>query len=378
MVDRKLCTGCAACASACPVGAVVMERDAEGFLMPRILQDQCIHCGKCEGVCPVTQSVSPVQSEAFLVRNRDEEVRRCSSSGGAFSALANWVLCRGGTVFGCAMSDDCYRACHICVEKPQELEKLRGSKYIQSEPGKTFVQAKQALEADRWVLFSGTPCQIAGLRSYLGEKEYPKLLCVDLICHGTASPWVWEKYLQELEAQFGSKTVAVNFRDKREGWVLYSLACRFANGQEYSSPVTRDLFLRGFVADLYLRRSCYHCTNQGEWYRSDITLADFWGVEHAVPELADDKGISLALVHTEKGSEALRELAAECIVQSVPLNQALPKKSPFYGPVPKNPMRNIALVKMRKKSAYEVINKYYGTSLMAKVRRKTAKLLRSG
>lgn len=370
MVGKELCTGCAACVSVCPTEAIVMEHDPEGFLMPKILQDKCISCRKCDQVCPANKDVPPVRSHAFLVQSRDEEVRRRSSSGGAFSALAYLVLRQGGVVFGCAMADDCYSARHVSVENAEGLEKLRGSKYIQSEIGNTFVQAKQALEAGRCVLFSGTPCQIAGLHKYLGEKEYDKLLCVDLICHGTGSPWVWEKYLQELEMQYGAKAETVNFRDKRDGWVLFSLACQFANGQEYSSPVTRDLFLRGFVADLYLRRSCYHCKSQGERCQSDITLADFWGVERVVPELADGKGTSLSLVHTEKGREALYALAADCIIQPVPMDQALPAKSPFYGPVPENPLRGKAMAQMRKYPAHRIIGKYYDTSLMAKIRRK--------
>jgi coenzyme F420-reducing hydrogenase beta subunit len=355
-----------------------MERDSEGFLMPRIEQARCVHCGKCAQVCPVDKTMPKAQTQTFLVQIRHEEVRRCSSSGGAFSALANAALCRGGAVFGCAMADDCYSARHICVETPDELGNLRGSKYIQSEIGNAFAEAKRVLEAGRWVLFSGTPCQIAGLRSYLGKKEYDKLLCVDLLCHGTASPWVWEKYLRELEEQYGAKALTVNFRDKREGWVVFSLACRFANGREYSSPVTQDLFLRGFVADLYLRKSCYRCKCQGEQCASDITLGDFWGVERVVPELADGKGTSLAMVHTAKGSEALHAVASDCIIQAVPMEKALLPKSPYYGPVPENPLRDRALLQMRKHPAHRIIGKYYGTSLMAKIRRKAAKLLRRG
>lgn len=376
MVNKVYCTGCAACAAVCPTKAIEMEDGGEGFLLPRIEKNRCVQCGSCDRVCPVGKPVFHGQDRAYTVRARNEELRYASSSGGAFSLLADLVIRQGGVVFGCTMAEDCYSAYHVGVEKVEELGKLRGSKYIQSRIGDSYAKAKRALEEGKWVLFSGTPCQIAGLRGFLGEKTYDKLLCVDVICHGTASPWVWKKYLQELEAQFGAKAVAVSFRDKRAGWVTFSLTCHFANGKVYSGLVTQDYFLRGFVADLYLRESCYCCGFKAEQYASDITLGDFWGVEQVVPELADGKGNSLAIAHTAKGDEALKMLGCECVMQEVPLDKALEKNRPYYHPVAVNLLRDRALAQMRKKPVHRILKKYCGTSIMAKIRRKTAKLMR--
>lgn len=351
-----------------------MERNAEGFLVANVDQERCIRCGKCDGVCPAQGSAHVAAEMAYLLQSYDKQLRENSSSGGAFSMLAVDVISRGGVVFGCAMDEDCYGAHHIAVDNLTDLQKLRGSKYIQSDVGNSFAQAKQALDAGKWVLFSGTPCQIVGLRGFLGKKEYERLLCVDFICHGVASPWVWKKYLQELEQAYGSKAQRVNFRDKHIDWVNFSLSCAFANGEMYCRPVTEDPFLRGFVANLYLCNSCYRCECKGKGYASDITLADFWGVEQVVPQVADGRGTSLAIAHTKKGQDLLLSAQENGIVQQVQMDQALRKNRSYYTSVPMNPLRRQALRQLRKRSAHSVIEKFCGTSLMSKVRRKSASI----
>lgn len=373
MVGKEQCTGCSACAMSCGMGAIQMVADREGFLYPRIDAESCVDCGKCKKACPVLQGAEPEAEvpKAYMLHAQDETLRKASSSGGAFSMLALEILKKGGIVFGCGMTDDCYQAGHIYVDSAEELGKLRGSKYVQSDMGNVMKEVKEALERDRWVLFSGTPCQVAGLQVFLGRKKYSKLLTVDVICHGVPSPVVWESYVKELEAGYGSKAVAVSFRDKSAGWRVYSLTCDFESGARYSGKITEDAYLRGFVSDLYLRPSCYHCAFKDRNYYSDLTLADFWGVDRYDPARTEDKGISLAVTHTIQGAEAVKALEN---VREVPLQTALKSNASYYKAVAPNLFRGKAIEEIEARGVTRTVEKYCGKSLVSKVRRKLAKV----
>lgn len=302
------CTACAACVSVCPKRCISMHEDKEGFLQPEIDASVCIECHKCEKVCPVlNQEITKddFETKAYAVINKDDEVRAQSSSGGVFFPLAKWVIEQGGVVFGARWNDK-WEVVHDYAEDLDGVKAFMRSKYVQSVVGDTLRQAKQFLDAGRWVLYSGTPCQLGGLRAYLG-KEYERLIQVDLICHGVPSPGVWRSYLKEY---FGKeKIVDINFRDKSEGWTTSPCVSILTEIQRSRCRQMDNPFYKGFILRVYQRNSCHTC-NYRQFHRaSDITIADFWGVSEVCPEMHDDKGTSIVFAHTEKGSKILCEIS---------------------------------------------------------------------
>lgn len=309
-LTKKDCCGCHACAIRCPKQCITMERDEEGFWYPKVDESACVSCGLCEKVCPVLNAVPGDETavpKAYAAMNEETSVRMESSSGGVFSALAQQVIGGGGIVFGAAWADGHREVGHIGVEKEEDLALLRGSKYVQSTMGDCYAQAKAALTAGRPVLFSGTPCQVEGLHTFLG-RPYENLLLVDIVCHGVPSPAVWKQYLAECEKAAGTPVRTVEFRNKDTGWNTSSVKLVFENGTVQSNVIAKDYFVNAFLRNACLRPSCHDCRFKKLNRVSDVTLADFWGVEEICPELDDNKGTSLVLVHSEKGEAALSEL----------------------------------------------------------------------
>ncbi|MBQ9082390.1 MAG: Coenzyme F420 hydrogenase/dehydrogenase, beta subunit C-terminal domain [Clostridia bacterium] len=320
-----ICTGCGACAQICPKKCIDMIPDAEGFLRPVIREAECIHCGRCRKVCPLCtpQSKPDTQPVAYAAINTDETTRMNSTSGGVFTLLCQWVLERGGVVFGAAYDVD-FRVMHCRVDNLSDLHRLRGAKYAQSRIGETFAEAKQLLRSGRYVLFSGTPCQIGGLRSYLGREE-ERLILVDLICHGAPSPKVWQHYIDhrcDRDAS-GQRPEQINLRSKVTGWPRYSIRFEYPDGTVYSAPNGQDPYLKGFIADLYLRPSCYACAFKGMARASDFTLGDYWGVWGQMPEYHDGKGTSLVLLHTGKAKTLWAELSSRMKYGEAPVSAAI-------------------------------------------------------
>lgn len=345
--DKKACCGCGACVQRCPKQCITLHEDSEGFLYPVADASVCINCGLCEKVCPViNQHTAHEPLQTFAAKNSNEAVRAASSSGGVFTMLAESVIKSGGVVFGAAF-DQQWKVVHTCATTIGGLQKFRGSKYLQSQTNNTFKEAEAYLKQGRQVLYSGTPCQVAGLKRYL-RKDYDNLLTVDFICHGVPSPGVFRTYLRDeinrhSARQGGGKNTvllpciplvaesdglgggdvkiqSVSFRDKRKGWKKFGFALGLskasAAGEKNSvllsySPLNKDLFMRGFLRDLYLRPSCYACPAKELKSGSDITLGDFWSIETLLPELDDDRGISAVTANTEKGRALLQELNAE-------------------------------------------------------------------
>lgn len=301
--DKKRCCGCNACLQRCPKSCIMVQEDEEGFLYPVVDKEVCVDCGLCEKVCPVlNQREERKPLEVYAAFNKNEEIRMQSSSGGVFTALAEQIIQEGGVVFGARFNED-WEVIHDYTETAAGLSVFRGSKYVQSRIGDTFNQAEQFLKQGRCVLFSGTPCQIAGLKLFL-RKEYENLLTVDFICHGVPSPGVWRKYLEEFctEVDQNVKNIlSLNFRDKCTGWKGYSFTVGFQNEQKVSCRHDKELWMRGFLADLYLRPSCYACPNKNLKSGSDIMIGDYWGIQNIKPEIDDDKGICCFLINTEKG-----------------------------------------------------------------------------
>lgn len=328
--DKKQCCGCSACVQRCPKQCIVMKEDEEGFLYPVADKDVCIDCNLCEQVCPVLRQREEREPlDVYAAFNKNEEVRMQSSSGGVFTALAESIIKEGGVVFGARFNED-WEVVHDYVETVEGLSAFRGSKYVQSRIGCTFSQAEQFLKQGRKVLFSGTPCQIAGLKLFL-RKEYENLLSVDFICHGVPSPGVWRQYLNEFIAHQGNKKKSVfspskpmflnsirdisriEFRNKRLGWKKYSFALTLSvpighgakNTVLLSEPYNKNIFMKGFLADLYLRPSCYVCPSKCLKSGSDVTIGDYWGIQNVKPEIDDDKGICCLLVNSDKGKNIL-------------------------------------------------------------------------
>lgn len=371
LANNKQCCGCGACENVCPQSCIEMRRNGEGFLYPTVNVDKCIGCGMCEKSCPVlnTETNPPsIVKAAYAAFTIDEEVRLESSSGGIFSELAEYVLKNGGVVFGCAMSEDCKKARHIMIEKPEDIKYLRGSKYLQSEIGRTYKETKEALKQQRLVLYSGTPCQIAGLKAYLGNNTYDNLLTVDVICHGVPSQSVWKNYLYTLENKFSANADTVSFRNKLYGWKNYNLSCSFKNGSEYHGKAGYDLFLKGFVSDYYLRESCCNCKFKGKNIQSDITLGDFWGIDNVLPEINDDKGVSVVLVHSEKGQSAINSISNKIKLFEVSEQNALASNPSFYKSITPNGVRHAFFRDLNKKKP--VFKKYCGSTLSSRLIRK--------
>lgn len=308
--NQSECTGCGACVSICPRKAITMQPDEEGFLYPAVNGELCVECDLCEKRCPAGKVLAENKLHAYGAQHKDEQLRAKSSSGGVFTALARGMFAAGGVVFGAAF-DESLRVEHVGAFDETELAGMRGSKYVQSDAADAVAHAAGLLERGIPVLFSGTPCQIAGLKARVGKKYDDLLLTVDFVCHGVPSPGVFESYLRELERKHGKRVTAYTFRDKRLGWKNFSAVATFEDGTEHVGQQVTEPFLYGFLQNLYLRPSCVQCTTlRGEHHPSDITIADLWGAEHAYPERDDDTGLSLVFVNTQKGRKAL-EAAGE-------------------------------------------------------------------
>lgn len=308
--DKALCCGCGGCANICPVGCISMRADEEGFLYPTVDEDKCVGCGRCEQVCPIRRAddgakgleIGWTSPRAMGGWNKDEVIRQASSSGGAFTLLAGEIIRRGGVVFGAVMNGR--KVEHVCADSEEALSPMRGSKYVQSAVGDTYRQVRDCLKAGKPVLFSGTPCQTAGLTTFLGKRD-ENLYTVDFICHGVPSPKVFAQYIASIERKSNASVTGFSFREKDRGWhpsgLQLGTRVKLSNGKEIRNyPALRDSYMNGFLEDIYLRPSCYECRFKTipKW-SADFTIADFWGVDKVLPEMNDGKGTSLILIHGE-------------------------------------------------------------------------------
>lgn len=294
------CCGCGACLNVCPKNAISFREDAEGFAYPSVDEGKCIDCSLCVKVCPVlSPDVERLPLKVYAAKNRDLQERIQSSSGGMFLPLAREVLRLGGQVFGVEFSEDFRSARHACASDADGVKRFSGSKYIQSDTGRTYSQTKMFLENGVPVLYSGTPCQIAGLRKFL-RKDYENLYTVDLVCHGVPSPGIWRRYMDETAPE---GTASVNFRDKVTGWKRFSLVMKDSSGKVlFSQREDENVFMDGFLKNLYLRPSCYRCPARKGRSGSDLTIADYWHLKKTLPDFDDNTGVGLVLVNTAKGA----------------------------------------------------------------------------
>ena len=305
--DKAQCCGCTACMNICPVQCIVMRRDREGFDYPVANPDLCISCGKCEDVCPMTHTADSSAPLLTLAARAPQFIEK-SSSGGIFPVLASEVTGQGGTVYGAVLNPD-LTVSHTDASDMQGVERMRGSKYVQSELYASFEDVKYELSEGRKVMFTGTPCQIAGLKSYIGKDE-PGLILVDCACHGVPGPGLWEKYVKALSEKYGMQINDIRFRAKGRSWRKYDFVISDAE-KSVVTPHSKDPYMLLFLQDMTLRPSCYQCPFRKGRSGSDLTLADLWNVSEAAPEMDDDRGVSLILVNSEKGRETIAGLYAK-------------------------------------------------------------------
>lgn len=355
-IGKEKCTGCFACSNICPIqGAIDMKFDEEGFYKPRITS-KCIKCGKCQLACPVSNYKAENKLQDFYgAWTLDRKILINSSSGGIFSECAKEIFKENGRVYGAGWENGKLR--HIAIEKQDDLYKIQGSKYLQSYIGNTYQLVKDDLEKNKKVLFVGVPCQVAGLYKFL-EQNYDNLLTVDLICHGVPSSKVFYKYIKELS---NKRFIETNFRDKSSGWITYSQKYNFSGNKNIFFSNGKDLFLRGFLKDIYLNTACYDCKfkgkSNGDRRIADITLADFWG---APEELYNNNlGTSLVGVNNYKGKMFFEKIKKNIFSKKVDFKTALQSNSSFYVSAKKNKKRNIFFKNIEKYNMKELEKKYF-------------------
>lgn len=378
--DKTRCMGCHACYNRCPVQAIEMVEDEKGFKYPQVNKEKCINCGLCERVCPIlNQRKVENTPKAYAVKNKNEEIREKSSSGGMFSLIAEKVLQDGGVVFGVAFNEK-LELKHTYVEKFEDLQIFRGSKYLQSIVGKTYSKVKDFLIEGRKVMYTGTPCQIEGLKSYLG-KEYENLFTQDIICHGVPSPKVHEMYLKYLRDKYKTKNIKnIIHRTKINGWKNWCVNIKFDNS-EYIKAHEQDPYMQAFLRNTSLRESCYNCQFKKKHRISDITLADFWGIENVVPEMDDDRGTSLVIINSEKGKKIFEQIKDKINYKQVDFEEAIRYNPSMTTSVKPDPNREKFFENLDKMPFDELVKKYTYTPsifkrILWKVKRVVKKIIK--
>lgn len=310
--DKKDCNGCGTCVIRCPKNAITMEEDGEGFLYPVINKEKCIDCGLCKKICPNKDYNIVNKSTTYIAINKSKDELNMSSSGGVFILLAKHIIEKNGVVFGVKYNDELI-AIHDYTEDMEGLKKFQGSKYVRSDLNGSYQKAERFLKEDKYVLFTGTPCQCQGLRAYLG-KDYERLITCEIICHSNPSPKVFEYYKKNLELKKGMKVKEIYFRSKKNGWKDQTPIIKYANGEEKS-----DIYFRqGFIAELINRPSCYNCHFCTEQRFSDFSIGDMWGIEKIDETIEDnDTGISLFNVNTEKGRDIVKQIKNDLFLKEV-------------------------------------------------------------
>lgn len=357
--DKASCYGCRACEKICPYSSITFSPDSEGFLYPTLDSSRCVECGLCLKVCPYdnnfTENKKPIK--VYAAQYKNENALNKSSSGGIFSAVADLVLKEGGAVCGCVF-DGNFKAVHIVTNNPEEVEKMRGSKYVQSDTADTFTQIKRLLEDGTRVLFTGTPCQVDGLKRFL-LKDYDNLITIDLICHGVPSPRFFEEFLKDEECKNG-KITDIRFRDKpRNGWRSQGSISFLKNGRKKNrviSPYNSSYYQLYYLADSISRMSCYSCKYSCTNRVGDITIGDYWNIGSINPEIPTQKGISVVLVNSPRGEKLIAELADSVALYETSLEAAVSNNGNLLRPS-EMPKSRTDIYKRLENQGYEAVAK---------------------
>ena len=362
--EKDLCCGCTACYSVCPKNAIKMVRDNEGFLYPEVDKEKCVNCGMCKKVCPILNKakLNEFKPRAYLFQNSNEEIRKDSTSGGIFTAIGEFTIKNNGIVYG-AFFDDNFVVNHISVESTDELSKFRKSKYVQSNQNNCFKEIKQYLDNGKLVCYSGTPCQVGGLRAYL-RKDYENLILVDIMCHSVPSPLVFEKYKRYiLKKMNANKILNINFRDKNKYGYKYSMMTIETDNGIYSQGIDTDPYLRAFFSDVSVRPSCYNCHFKTMKRVSDLTIWDCFNINEIDKSFDDDKGTTRVLVQSEKGQKLLENLD-NVRLKELDINIATKKVKEMTNSVNYNSKRKEFFENI---NADNVFEKYYPTNFKTKI-----------
>ncbi|MBQ8514237.1 MAG: Coenzyme F420 hydrogenase/dehydrogenase, beta subunit C-terminal domain [Ruminococcus sp.] len=370
IADKKDCCGCGACMNICPKGSIAMQPDHEGFLYPRVDESTCIGCGLCEKVCPVlhVKKDEPMQQAAYIVQIKDETVRRESTAGGAFTAIAEHVLRQGGVVYGVAYDSE-FHVGHTSAETAGELFRFRNSKYVQSDTKNTFREAEAHLKAGRMVCYSGTPCQIEGLRQYL-RKDYENLITVDVVCHAVPSPLIWEKYLEMQRERLGDGFTNVLFRDKHYGYKYSTMTIKGQDGKNvYNYGIDTDPMLRAFFSDICDRPSCYECAFKKRYRVCDFTIWDCYSVGNFDKKLDDDKGTTRVLIHSEKGRDLFEQIKPQLRYTEVTPDQLTAGVREMFHSVSGNEKREQFFRDANSKSGEALFGQYFPETMKVRLER---------
>ncbi|MCL2354896.1 MAG: Coenzyme F420 hydrogenase/dehydrogenase, beta subunit C-terminal domain [Oscillospiraceae bacterium] len=337
---KPSCYGCKACEQICLKDCIDMQFDEEGFEYPEIKQEKCVKCSMCENVCPINSTYIKEdfleEADIYATTNKDEETRSKSSSGGMFTIYSDYILEQGGVVFG-AVFDDAFKIIHKEAKTKEAAEEFRGSKYAQSDSREIYKDIKKYLSIGKKVLFSGTPCQVAGLYSYLG-KDHENLFTIDLICHGVMSPGVFKDYLSYVNKKNDNYDIKeIKFRSKVYGWGNCFMHIEYKNGQKYIRRELEDLCFRAFSKNIAQRPACYDCRFSKSKREADITIGDYWGVEKHKPHLYDLRGVSLLFNNSRKAQEIFEKVKDKMEDEKCKLEEVLQPN--LIGPTKKNALR---------------------------------------
>lgn len=384
IMDSPFCYGCGACVSKCPSDAISMRTDEKGFSRPWIHESKCTGCNLCYQVCPAVETnrnalfaAGPGQAGVvWSVRNRDNDIRRNSSSGGLFTALSDYVLAQGGVVCGAVWRDG-LSVGHICASNADDRDRMRQSKYVQSDMGSCFRDILACLKAGKTVLFTGTPCQTGGLRLFLGDSDTRNLILCDVLCGGNVSPGLFKDYISYIEKIKKDRAVSVCFRTKKYGWKEHHIRVELKDKTYEGARRENEPFFTLYLSKYSIRDSCFSCGFASKERISDITMGDFWGIDKAEPEIDDDIGISLAIVNTEKGAGLMERIGTQVYAEQRNMDMAVPRQINLRSaPVPpKN--RGMFWDEYARNGGACVLRKYTTFGLAKKIRFKCAKALRS-
>ena len=366
--EKPNCCGCTACVSICPVNCIEMKEDSEGFLYPAADKEKCINCGACEKVCPILniRKEETISQKAYIVQNKDERVLRESTAGGAFTAIAKYVLKKNGVVFGVELGND-LAARHVYIEDEANLYRFRNSKYIQSSVGGTYRQVKSFLDDGRFVCFSGTPCQIEGLKNYL-RKDYDNLITVDVVCRAVPSPMIFRKYVEFQENKMSDSIKAVRFRDKHYGYKYSTLnVITDRNHDDYHRGADSDPWLRAFLSNICDRPSCHACRFRKQYRISDFTIWDCFHVGRFSKELDNDKGATRVLVHTDKGRKVFDEVKKDFRYAEISPEEAVAGARELKESVQPNERRQAFFEDAQRMNGAELFQKYFPETMRVRI-----------
>ena len=378
MIDKVSvadCTLCGGCINACPTDAIRLKKQYLDFCYPDIDANLCINCNKCELSCPILGEKSKPENGfpiAFAAQSKNDEVRIRSSSGGAFYEFADKMLKDGGYVCG-AVFDEEFHVKHIVSNSKNDVYRMMGSKYAQSDMGYCYREIKDVLEKGHKVLFSGCPCQVAGMRTFLG-KEYRNLLLVELICHGIPSDQMLQAYIRMQEKKYGAKLKRMEFRNKTKGWHNSAVRMEFENGKIYAEPMTIDAFMQGYFRGVSLKESCFSCQFRNFASGSDLTIGDFWGAEIEMSHIDDNKGLSVVISNSQKGTVFLEKTMTSCV--PVKMDNILKYNQALVRPFSIGEQRTVFYKYATEKGAEKAIEQFFYEKLLQKIKRKSRFTLR--